>query len=551
MRSNIYIKNSNCLLQKGDNNETLWVIGQPFYKNKLLTPYQLLDKIRNLDSKSEFTQFLYLLNGFFSIVYRDKNKIIAVVDHVRSYPLLYSKCGNNFYVSDSGSWIKRELHEKEMDQNNKIEFIITGYVTGNETLYPNIKQLQAGECLIIDTSINNPKPLLLRYYKYVISENNSFNTETLSQELNQRALNVTKRLIDYADGKQIVIPLSGGLDSRLIAKYLHILNYKNVITFTYGAIHNVEVEMSKFIADRFKYRWYYINYNAKTLAKTWNTSDAKKYRECSSNLSSLPHVQDFYAIKELLSLRVIDENSVIVPGHTGDFLTGGHMPRLAFTKLNFTDLDVKEAIYDRHYINGPQRHIKAVKNHIIRDRIDKVIKISGVDTRYDFLYATELWNWQERQSKYIVNSVRVYDHFGLRWWLPLWDREFVEFWRNLPIELKLERNFYIKYFLEYLDEIYEFDNVEIHNIESGTTLSSKSHSPIVAMMPNISKRYLRKMYKSILYYFGSDDFTQHPYAYEGFISKRDLSKYFLNSYNLLGAYADLFVNNKWDEIDGW
>ena len=45
-------------------------------------------------------------------------------------------------------------------------------------------------------------------------------------------------------------------------------------------------------------------------------------------------------------------------------------------------------------------------------------------------------------SKFIVNSVRVYEHFKGDWMLPLWDRELIDFWYKVPYELRYHQRLY-------------------------------------------------------------------------------------------------------------
>lgn len=65
----------------------------------------------------------------------------------------------------------------------------------------------------------------------------------------------------------------------------------------------------------------------------------------------------------------------------------------------------------------------------------------------------EQWVWQEWQSKYIVNGVRVYDFWGHKWWLPLWDKEYMNFWRSVPVKWKIQKRLYREYVANLYSEI--------------------------------------------------------------------------------------------------
>lgn len=62
----------------------------------------------------------------------------------------------------------------------------------------------------------------------------------------------------------------------------------------------------------------------------------------------------------------------------------------------------------------------------------------------------EYWNLQERQAKFILNSLRVYEYFGYEWQLFHWDLRLMDFWAKVPLELRLERKLWQHYASEYL-----------------------------------------------------------------------------------------------------
>lgn len=110
---------------------------------------------------SSMDDFLKEANGFFNFVFQQNNMLFAVVDCIRSLPLFYSILKTTFIISDSAEWIAKEIGKKDFDSLIIEEFKCTGYVTGENTLIPEIKQIQAGEYIEVrkcrDSFILNKK----------------------------------------------------------------------------------------------------------------------------------------------------------------------------------------------------------------------------------------------------------------------------------------------------------------------------------------------------------------------------------------------------------
>ncbi len=64
----------------------------------------------------------------------------------------------------------------------------------------------------------------------------------------------------------------------------------------------------------------------------------------------------------------------------------------------------------------------------------------------------ENWNLKERQSKFIVNSAKVYPYFGYEYILPFWDIRLIDFFSELPFVLKLGKKLYNHVLKEYFFE---------------------------------------------------------------------------------------------------
>ena len=138
------------------------------------------------------------------------------------------------------------------------------------------------------------------------------------------------------------------------------------------------------------------------------------------------------------------EGDVVVNGQSGDFIAGQHIPAIA------PGMDLGEALYsailNKHYnVRSPllrdEEHLA-----LARRRIDRVLDGPAAPaTEQEYAKAYELWEWQERQAKRVANGQRNYDFLGLRWELPLWEREQYDFWEAMPLAHKRGRRLFRRY----------------------------------------------------------------------------------------------------------
>ena len=75
--------------------------------------------------------------------------------------------------------------------------------------------------------------------------------------------NIFENIIKKANNRPIWIPLSGGLDSRLVLCKLHEKGYTNLNCFSYGLKNNSECLIAEKIAKALNTRWKFIEIKKK------------------------------------------------------------------------------------------------------------------------------------------------------------------------------------------------------------------------------------------------------------------------------------------------
>lgn len=433
--------------------ENTYVRGVAFHGDDVLREKEIGRLVGEMRGIEDFGNCLRKLNGFFSVVKIDGNTVFAGVDRVRSIPLFYGMKKDQFLLSDDANYIKEQLGETQYDELTEAEFLLTGYVTGEKTLFPGVKQLQAGELLVANLSKERWEVHTNRYYLFTSGEEFLEEKHILIQRLDHVVTSCMNRLIRWADGRPIILPLSGGYDSRIIAIMLKRLGYNNIRTFSYGRTGNDDTRVGQQVAKHLNLPLKFIPYSNQAWWEWFHSEEREEYYKMSHNFTSIPHLQDWPAVRELKKSGELPQDAVIVPGHTGDFVSGGHIPE-SFTKVKQITKEhfIKEVI-SNHYNLWDVSEVNEILFQKLQRGILTLTDIRDVNTPAHAADEFEKWEWQERQAKFIVNSTRVYEFWGYEWWMPLWDKEMMDFWKSVPLSYRIGRKLYIDYVTQQYGQI--------------------------------------------------------------------------------------------------
>lgn len=377
--------------------------------------------------KSVFLNFVSSLNGSFAIIAKSRSWLLVAVDHMRSIPLFYAQKENNILISDSAKWILDQFENTVPDKQSSVEFLLCGYVTGADTIFAEVKQLQADEILFSNLLTGDIQLQFAQksVYHQLLTINNC-HIEQMENILTQ----VFLRLTDSIKEKTIVVPLSDGYDSRLIVTMLSRLKVEDVICFTYAKAGAKILQTAKKVAQKVGYPWLFVPYDKKTWQACLNDHKTIDFIKKSHNLSTLPNIQDFPAIKYLHEQNLIPPNAVFLPGHTPMMYLHGQPDHATLS-------NVIDTILRKHYTRWDLGIKKRKLMPMLRNKIKKALPEDFfIDSAEKAVQAFESWELRERQAKFIVNSVRTYEFFGYEWRLPLWDKELVKFWLVLPLSLR-------------------------------------------------------------------------------------------------------------------
>lgn len=426
------VKNNNSLFFKGNRKISFEILG--------------LMSVKDPDF-AHLTNVLQNNRHFSSGVVETQDYVVSWVDHIRCWPVFYTTTNDKIRVSNHAQTLQETSKLLQLNEDNCLEFMMSGYVAGKETLYNELLSLEPGEFFVWDKTKKNLT--VNRYYTYTPSYKKT-DTEHCISKMDSILNELTLRIIADANGTKIWVPLSAGLDSRILLCKLHQHGYKNIETFTYGPKHNFEAIHARRIAKKLNVPWRMILLSKKEQKDLFDSDQRKEFWRFADGLKTIPCMREYSAIAYLHKNNIAKKGEIFINGQSGDYITGGHIPEMFFKPGLVLPNNLYEQLINKHY--DLWFSLKTSDNlERIKDKISKMLpsnwekKTDNIDRARQI----EMWEYEGRQVCYVINGQRTYEFFGYKWEMPLWDKALVDLCETLSMEHKRDQYLYKKYLKEY------------------------------------------------------------------------------------------------------
>jgi asparagine synthase (glutamine-hydrolysing) len=388
---------------------------------------------------------LATLAGHFALVVRDGQRVIATVDRIRSIPLLHGQRDDRLLIDDRGRRLRDRLGlgQAQVSAEQALAVAMSGNSIGAGTLYDGLLQLRAGEALVVDRQ----GARTLRWFIYDAWRSHSIADP--EQRLGELHRLLMERLAASAEGRTIAVPLSAGLDSRMVASGLKAVGYRNVRTFSYGRPGNFEAATARAVAQRLGYPWTFVAHTTRgQRAMFADPEHERRLWHEADDCGAVPFEQDWTAVATLRRSGWLPADSIVVNGQSGDYITGNHAPAALMNIDPGLHQQARRTLVVDTYVRKHMRLWRGLAGSANDARVAAMLAVEAEAAGASFASDQtlsgihEMLEYQDRQAKYVVSGQRTYEALGLDWRLPLWDDEYVEFWRHCNHEFKRGQSLY-------------------------------------------------------------------------------------------------------------
>ncbi|MDP9806010.1 asparagine synthase (glutamine-hydrolyzing) [Trueperella bonasi] len=452
----------------------------------------------------------------------------AVTDNLRSFPILYSNDADPL-VSSTAEPLLDAMRGPRLDRAAAAEFVHAGYLFGPQTLIAGISSARASAVTDISTG-------------RVVAEYRMATSYTEADADPDEYLEYFYRVIlkafepIVASGRQLLVPLSGGADSRLIMMVLRELGASNVLAFTYGTAGSTEVRVSREVARSAGYEWRGITLEPGVVRERWLRPETGDFLRYAWSGEALPHIQDWYALGDLHGET--ESGAIVLAGHT---IVGNEHDdeRLAGAAISVDDAVRLVAAHHFHLRGAtsladlPDPLVARLRDHLEKTWIPN-------DPAHNAKVLVDI-NSLTRQPRYINNSMRGYEHFGFNWALPMLNADVWDAWLSGPRALHTgKREHYVRFvnegFARAFDADLQYFAPRVGQIEPERKKRIKAVLSAVRLLDPLTNLARIRTER------------HHPMAFEalaGTLSLEQFTRRLLRGQSTLGVYCDLFLANEW------
>jgi len=413
----------------------VWQAGTLDQADRIAAAVGSLDSVR-LD------QLLRAERGQFGLIIESEKHVVAAADRVTGFQIFLRRTVGKIEVSaDSSVWLTHEMRS-DFDEDQAKLFLMAGYCLGRETLLKSVVRLLPGEIAIISKKTGVIE--WLRYYRFEPSFDGQGDEPIWRKRLDETLDAAVERFLDRSAGRRIWLGLSAGYDSRVLLGKLLQHGARDLQTFSYGTPGNMESRVARDLAASVGVPWCFVATNGWANRRDYWRGDCARYLMRGGGVHTIAAVTEYFALQKLMDKRQLSADDVVTNGQTGDFLTGGHIPKS--TELSYRAID--RYILEKHLsLFTDTRDALGVKGTDSLMAAWRKANLSSrrLDEAVAPVSAYQTFEWQERQSRLVVNQHRAHDFLGLTWRTPLWDADLMDLFEKVPLDLQHHQKLYLQY----------------------------------------------------------------------------------------------------------
>ena len=397
---------------------------------------------------------LKTFNGSFAAAIYDntEEKLTLVNDRYGLIKLFYYHDEDRFCFAPKIRPLLKLGVEKPLRKDSIVDFFFFGYLLGNKTFFEQIHQLPPAS--ILEVSKNGMK--LTKYWDYEYDEEyDARPQEELIDELGALWQKAVERRIKKDE--TIIIPLSGGLDSRaILAAALRCTSKDDIITFTFGEPGSFDFEIGRMVAEKAGVTNIPLGVEKENFEGQYNIS--------MNDVEGMVDATPYFAIRGYKEMEKYGDK--LFTGTMIDVLLGRHILSSIFSsdmlrKEISSEEDytkIKELIFEHQKLNDETEILRLfnpdfLKNVNIKSSFDRTHpKFKNVNNK-KFPNYFAVWDYTNRWDRYIYFA--VLRNRNLFKYLTMLDCDLVDFTLKIPPELRLDENLYIQMLLKKYPELFE------------------------------------------------------------------------------------------------
>ena len=398
---------------------------------------------------AQLSRLLRAINGFFAIVVCGPRFSFAAVDRVRSIPFAFAHRDGRWHVDDRALRLRDRLGlgPGDIDSDAALSVAMSGYSIDNAALYKGLQQLGPGEFVIFGDGAAGGRHSY-DFYRPWRPDKPAYDAEKAKRSLRDITLAIVDEMMQGLSGRELVVPLSAGRNSRLIVSAAHHLGYRNVRCFAYGRPGNFEARASWAIAEKLGYPWRFVPTDAGYMRRYFDSSIHERYMAACDTTQSTPFVQDLPQIMQLKEEEFVPADAVLCNGNSGDFISGAHVLPVMQRDATAMSLEARmdritDALMEKHFalwLALMTSKNRARTAQVLRSAFERAGTALAAPRDDYGLY--EYAEFRDRQCKYVISGQRIYEFLGHDWRLPLWDGVYLDFWEGIPLSGKIGQNLY-------------------------------------------------------------------------------------------------------------